>query len=131
MGGGGGWGVELQPHQLPVGEVLQQAPPQLFHHHPSSSSSAVRSARKKMRVSSGDGNTPVRGGEDMKEGGREEGGRGRSAHPFVHLPIFLMVREIGLQLCVFPSPFTGLSHHLLQRGSDIAGVKECKCRTLD
>ena len=50
-------------------------------------------------MSSGDGNTPVRGREDMREGGREgrggrEGGREGGPHPCVHIPIFLMEREI-------------------------------------
>ena len=48
-------------------------------------------------MSSGDGNTPVRGREGGYEGMRvrgREGGREGGPHSCVHLPIFLMEREI-------------------------------------
>ena len=42
------------------------------------------------------------------------GGEGGSAHPCVVINPLDGERDSGLQLCVLPSPFTGLSHRLLQ-----------------
>ena len=47
-------------------------------------------------------------------GGEGMGGEGGSAHPCVDINPLDGERDSGLQLCVFPSPFTGLSHRLLQ-----------------
>ena len=42
------------------------------------------------------------------------GGEGGGAHPCVVINPLDGERDSGLQLCVFSSPFTGLSHRLLQ-----------------
>ena len=58
-----------------------------------------------------------RGGEGREGdgmGGEGMGGEGGSAHPCVVINPLDGERDSGLQLCVLPSPFTGLSHRLLQ-----------------